>query len=283
MLLDTGSYGLRLFTQVSLDGFSTVTGLLPLNLVADSQNPSHVLAECIQYAGGTSDWGPLATADVVLGETASSVPIQIIDSTFASNQVGCPNPDGSPLTSGFNGILGVGLLIEDCGPNCAPGAPNAANNNVYFSCPATGAGACSGAAVPVSQQAANPVARLPVDNNGVIVELPSVPAAFGLNDGSTAADGFLVLGIGTQANNQPVGTTSFPTDQFGDFVTTFNGSTSTSSFIDSGSNALFFSGPSSLPICPGTAPANWYCPSSEATFTASQQGAGGVRSADRRV
>ena len=70
VLLDTGSYGLRLFSSV-------VT--LPLANIVDSS--SHNFAECVTYVDGASDWGPIVSADVQLGdETAPGVPIQMINS-----------------------------------------------------------------------------------------------------------------------------------------------------------------------------------------------------------
>ncbi len=74
-----------------------------------------------------------------------------------------------------------------------------------------------------------------VDNNGVIVQLPSIPLG-----GSPSVNGSLILGIGTQSNNQPSGVTTFPANQSAEFTTTFNGTSYRSSFIDSGSNGLFF-------------------------------------------
>jgi hypothetical protein len=280
VLLDTGSYGLRLFNQVSLDGFNTVTNLQALPATADPSISGNTLAECISYGDGSSDWGPLATADVILGsETAPSVPIQIINSSFATIPSGCQDPDVSPIGSsgtGFNGILGVGLFTDDCGPGCAPGAQDASSSGIYFSCPSSGTGACTGAAVAENLQTTNPVVFLPVDNNGVAMQLPSVPISYGQNDGSGTVSGYLILGIGTESNNMPSGTTTFPADGYGNFVTIFNGTTSTSSFIDSGSNALYFPAPSGLSTCSDDT--SFYCPPSEMTYSATQQGATGTGS-----
>jgi hypothetical protein len=108
------------------------------------------------------------------------------------------------------------------------------------------------------------VALLPQDNNAVVVQLPSIP-----DDGAPSVDGYLVLGIGTRANNVPsAGATRFSVNRYGDLSTTLGG-VSYQSFIDTGSNGLFFSPPSSspLPNCPSPASA-WYCPSSTASFSA---------------
>src|SRR5215831_4599464 len=70
VLVDTGSYGLRL-----LD--SQVTLALPQS----TDSNGNVLRECISFADGSYVWGPVATADIQLAaEKATSVPIQLISS-----------------------------------------------------------------------------------------------------------------------------------------------------------------------------------------------------------
>src|SRR5208337_4002791 len=79
ILLDTGSYGLRIFKQV-LGGVS-------LPQVASGFGS---LAECVQFVDKTSEWGPVQMADVILGsEPAVEVPIQVIESTFGSIPSSC--------------------------------------------------------------------------------------------------------------------------------------------------------------------------------------------------
>jgi membrane-associated protease RseP (regulator of RpoE activity) len=134
----------------------------------------------------------------------------------------------TPADAKFNGILGVGLFAQDCGPVCQ----TSAGNGQYFSCSGS---KCSGTTVIAQNQVQNPVASLPVDKNGVIVELPSVPLS-----GASSITGSLVLGIGTQSNNIPFTVTVYPASTtYGEFLTTFNGKTY-SSIIDSGSKAFFF-------------------------------------------
>ena len=75
------------------------------------------LGECMQFGTG-ADWGAVEKADVLLGnQTALNVPIQVIDYNFAQIPSGCAAlcPDTDPCTSGFNGILGVGVFSQDCG------------------------------------------------------------------------------------------------------------------------------------------------------------------------
>jgi hypothetical protein len=263
VLLDTGSYGLRVFRSA-----------LPGNM-ALTQNLSGTggsLAECIQFADGSSVWGPVQTAAVKLGnEPAVPMAIQVIDSTFASRPAQCGAADATPSAAGFTAILGVGVFTEDCGPGCA----SRTNNGVYFSC--TGS-SCTGTMVAAANQVKNPVAQLPADNNGVILSLPNVPVL-----GSTSVNGSLILGIGTQANNtQSPAPTVFPTDQSALITTTFHGTTFSAangnggSFIDSGSNGYFIPNvdPTDLPICSGNNSA-WYCPPTTETLSAMISGAGG--------
>jgi len=252
VLLDTGSTGLRLFGS-----------LVSLTLPAQSALPSgNTLAECIQYGDGSSTWGQVQVADIVLGsETASSVPIQIISSTFGAPPAGCPNRESSPATAQFNGILGVGLFVQDCGANCVTDP----SMGVYYSCSNS---SCTETTATLSTQVANPVASLSqaAFNNGVMVQLPAIA-----NSGATSLGGWLVLGIGTQEDNTPIDAAFFATDSVGNFSTIFNGTTSNTSFIDSGSNAIYFSAPNSVAACSGQLN-GFYCPSSTLSFTATQVG-----------
>ena len=252
ILLDTGSYGLRIFKQA-------LSVTLPQVTVASGS-----LANCVQFGDGSSQWGPVQTADVVLGsEPAVQIPIQVVDSTFGTRPTACSNAQASPSIAGFNGILGVGLFKEDCGTGCVSNA----NNRIYFACNGS---ACSSTAAPLASQLQNPVAHLPLDNNGVLVQLPGV--ALG---GAVSVNGSLVLGIGTRSNNTPAGVTLYRASQIGEFTTTFNSTTYSSSFIDSGSNGLYFNAPASLsPICPSPNGA-FYCPSTTQTFSATNTGFGG--------
>jgi hypothetical protein len=174
ILLDTGSSGLRIFKQalnVPLEQVSAASGSL---------------TECIQYADGSSDWGPVQTANIIMGdEPAVQVPIQVIDSTFGALPVPCQNADKSPSDAGFNGILGVGLFAQDCGLSCANNAIG-----IYYACSGSN---CIGTPVPLANQVQNRVPFLPVDNNGVIVQLPNIPLG-----GLPSVSGYLIFGIGTQ-------------------------------------------------------------------------------------
>lgn len=250
ILLDTGSTGLRIFNQA-------VT--VPLAQVASG---SGLLAECVNFGDGTSLWGPVQMANVVLGnEPAVQIPIQVVNQNFGTPSNLCTSPNSTPATSpaeaNFNGILGVGLFAQDSGQ--------------YFSCSGTASGSACTVTAPTAA-VANPVSSLPTDNNGVIVQLPAVPA-----NGAGSASGSLILGIGTQSNNIPSGVTTYGADQRAEFTTTFNG-IRYASFLDTGSNGLFFPSPSAaqLPACPSPN-AVWFCPPAANGFSASatNTGAGG--------
>jgi hypothetical protein len=263
ILLDTGSFGLRIFKSI----------LGPAMAFSQVAAGSGSLAECAQFGDGSSLWGPVQLAGVALAsEPTVTVPIQIIDSTFAIStsltSTICPGAGQDPATAGFNGILGVGVFSLDCGSACT----NRALNGLYYSCSGS---ACNGTTVALTDQVQNPVALLPQDNNGVIVMLPSVPSS-----GTSSVAGVLVLGIGTQTNNVPSGVSRYPTDQSGDIITTISGTTATySSVIDSGSNGLFFTplSASQLPDCPSPN-AGWFCPSSTVSLSATNAGASGLPS-----
>jgi hypothetical protein len=256
VLLDTGSFGLRLFKQVLT---------VPLAPVASGGGE---LAECVQFGDQTADWGPVRRAGVVLGgEPAVQVPIQVIDAAYPGLPSSCPSPDTDPAMAGFNGILGVGAFAADCGEGCASDA----GSGLYFSC---SGGTCAGAAVPVGDQVTNPVAALPQDDNGVVVELPAVPGG-----GAGSVEGSMLLGIGTARNNVPGTVTVLDLDGSGEFRTSLAGAGAIPAFADTGSNALFFPAPpgGSLPVC--ASDAHWYCPPGGATLSATNRGASGRGSA----
>ena len=131
---------------------------------------------------------------------------------------------------------------------------------MYYTCSGS---QCGGTAVALSSQVQNPVALLPEDNNGVIVQLPSVPSG-----GVTSVNGSLVLGIGTQSNNTPSAVQTYPTDEYGEFITILDG-IPYSSFIDTGSNGLFFPSPSVslLPTC-SAYNSDWFCPATTISLSA---------------
>jgi len=276
VLVDTGSVGLRLLAQGAPGGEFNPAGF-PLQ-VDSSGNP---LAQCGQFLFGVT-WGSVSLANIELtqpnngqaGETASSVPgatvagvpIQIIgDSRVPPIPSSCSSlgVDASNLNGLMAyGVLGVGTYQQDCGSGCASGtsAPT-----VYYAC---ASGSCAPAFVGLPQQITNPVWVLPADNNGVLIQLPSIPSG-----GTTTVTGNMYLGIGTQINNSLGSATVFNTDANAYFNTTFNGINNACSYIDSGSNAYFFpsSGYPGLQTCSGNT--SFYCPANLLTLTAQTQSA----------
>jgi hypothetical protein len=223
MLIDIGSVGIRVFGSV----LST-----PLTQSEDVQG--RPLGVCAFFADGTATWGPVQIADVVLGGSpAVRMPIQVITPSFGGQSVSA-NPcndmvDDDPQAASFNGILGIGLFKQDCGPVCAA----TPNNTLYFAC--TG-GSCTGAAVPLENQVQNPVSLLPAGNNGLLLTLPNVSSS-----GAPTVSGSLILGIDTAENNiPPAGIAVLTTNASGFVTTVYNGNTFAQSIIDSGSNGFFF-------------------------------------------
>jgi hypothetical protein len=262
VLVDTGSTGLRLM--------ASALGGLPLVSQSDPTTNGNVIAECLPFADGYT-WGTVATAAITIGgESASNVPVQIIDdnSSFSPSVPNSCTSNGASLDSidafSANGILGVGLFNQDCGSYCAQ---STGNLDWYYSCSAS---RCSTTTETLERQVGNPVALFVVDNNGVILELPSIPAA-----GAASATGYLVFGIGTQSNNGLGSAAVLSVDPYtGQFTTSFNGRNLGNGFIDSGSNGLFFVD-TSITNCSSSVGAQFYCPSSTLDFTATDQGVNG--------
>jgi hypothetical protein len=263
VLVDTGSSGLRLL--------STALPSLSLPPINESGN---ALQECIQFVDLSYIWGPVAQADVHLaGETASSVPIQLISASPAySVPLSCLSLGTSGAVDlntvaalGANGILGVGNLPQDCGSICTSAANGVPN---YYICPS---GACQIASVLIADQLPNPVALFATDNNGVLISLPSVPAT-----GASTATGSLIFGIGTQSNNALGSAQIYAVDGFDDFTTTYNGVQYSGSYIDSGSNILYFLDSATLGNLDCVDNPGIYCPTSTLNFTVTNTGTNGT-------
>ncbi|MEX3900182.1 DUF3443 domain-containing protein [Paraburkholderia sp. BR10954] len=254
--VDTGSNGLRILA-------SALPTTLSLPTIAAG---SGVSAECAVFGSGYA-WGSIHTADVrMAGQQASSIPIQLIaDSAVPGAPADCANSGGASLLTvsslHANGILGVGLFPVDCGNGCA----NSALPRWYYSCTTSG---CSPTAQPLAQQVTNPVSSFPLDNNGVVIDLPAVADA-----GAASVSGSLIFGIGTQSNNTLTGTNVLRANSATGYVTTNTGSlTYAVSYLDSGSNGLFFHS-TQFPLC-----GFWYCPTSTQSASASITGIDGVSS-----
>lgn len=262
VMVDTGSSGLRLLPSSS-------GGELTLTLPGENDSSGNQLAECLVFLDGYI-WGPIQTANIsIAGELASNMPVQLIipstgspavpASCSSQNPSGGNGNEGNSISDfGANGIIGVGLLPQDCGPGCVSNSPPPA---VYYDCPSSG---CNPTLATLAQQVPNPVSLFLTDNNGVLIQLPSVP------DGGSAppVNGSLIFGIGTESNNGLGSATAYEvpdiySENFGNMITTYN-SVQYPSFLDSGSNGLFFLDTSTtgIAICTGFMGASdWYCPS----------------------
>lgn len=271
VLIDTGSYGLRVFPSGTNANGSSYN-LSSLNLPSVTQS-GQAVATCAQFLDGSALWGPVVQADVVLvtgGERASSIPIQLLNASYggsvpadcdggqAATAPSGTNPDGD--YAGFNAILGIGLWTQDCGIDCDPAYNTSvaatgieASYYPYYTCSGS---TCSQALVSVANQVTNPVSAFPVNNNGLIFEVPSISSS-----GAASVSGSIILGIGTggNSNNAMSGSAhTYAADANADFATVFNGVTYSDSssndaimgsFIDSGSNSYLFVAPSGVNCC----------------------------------
>jgi Protein of unknown function (DUF3443) len=264
ILVDTGSVGLRIVA-------TALTLSLPQQTAAVGGGP---VVECAQFQDGFT-WGPVRTADVRLaGKQANRVPIQVIgEGAFSNVPAQCSSIGASENTVadlGANGILGVGFYREDCGRACEQ--IGSSNPGLYYTCPF---GGCTVTAVASTLQLQNPVWMFSGDNNGVMIQLPSVPAG-----GTTTVTGSMMFGIGTQTNNALGSARVLTADAAsGNFTTLFNGQTYTDSFLDSGSNGVFFldAATTGLPAC--TDSTEFYCPPRTQSFSATHRGTNGATSA----
>ena len=263
VLVDTGSYGLRLISPGVLDP--------ALSLPAVTGSAGNPAAECAQFFSGFM-WGSVHRADVkIAGGTALNLPIQLVANgspPLTTIPASCSNTGaniGSVAALGANGILGIGLFNQDCGATCV----SQAVAGTYYDCPSSG---CAPTAMPLASQVSNPVAAFATDNNGVVIVMPAVPAG-----GATTLTGTLIFGVDTQANNTIGGSASvYAADSRGNFTTTYKGSVLTSSFLDTGSNGLFFPD-STIPLC--SVSRGFYCPPSTLSLSAvntSPNGASGT-------
>ncbi|HZZ03694.1 DUF3443 family protein [Paraburkholderia sp.] len=252
--VDTGSHGLRILASA-----------LPASLILPAVGSgSGVTGECAVFGGGYA-WGAVRSADVrMAGQLAAAIPIQLIsDPTLPNVPTDCAGSGPAMLTVSSlraNGILGVGLFAADCGSGCV----NTALPRWYYRCDA--GGACLASTQALAQQVTNPVSSFALDNNGVVIDLPAIADA-----GAVRVSGSMIFGIGTQANNTLDGASVVKANQVTGYVATSSaGQTYAQSYLDSGSNGLFFSN-SQLPQC-----GYWYCPSSTQTASASIVGTDGA-------
>ncbi len=264
VLLDTGSTGLRLFaTQLS--------AAPALALPPQTVNGSSPLSECANFLNNNA-WGSVKLADVVIAkERALSVPIQLMD----ANDVGAGNcwdpSQGPPLfitasdqtkantqILGANGILGLGLFVND--------------GQSYFDCTQS-ASPCQTINLASVKQVQNPVSFFAVNNNGVVLQLPSLAPS----GAASSAQGYLTFGVGTQPNNRLGSANVLRVNQFGQFNTVYGGNSLPGSILDSGSNGLYFDDAALSAYRCSASATGFYCPPTTRNLSATIQlgGTGG--------
>ena len=261
IIMDTGSEGLRIEREAL--NASMLAGL-PKTLKPDSTE----VGECYQYVDGYV-FGSVRTADFTIGgEKVSNLSMMVIGDSgnFASVPSDCSSTGGTSHDTiadfGANGIIGIGLGSIDCGSTCT----TTTNNGFYYSCVSTG---CTAVTLPTSQQVPNPVAKMAVNNNGTVVDLPVVTGT-----GVASLSGTLYFGISTQTNNDLGSHTVLTTDNYGNITATYKSNSLSQSFIDSGTNFYGFSD-SSITQCTGNL-AGFYCPATSLALSANLTGANSV-------
>jgi len=252
VLIDTGSFGLRIFgSQLSR------LGITP-NVLGNQK-----VGECAFFGSG-STWGAISTVDVKMaGEPTITIPIQVMDDTnsFAAAPRACTQGTqlmSSPDVAGLNGLLGVGQVASD------------AIFTDYYTCTTSSCTALN--SPPKADIVPNPVAVLSTDNNGVVVSLPAISSG-----GERATEGTLFFGIGTRSDNQPGSVKTYAANDnpnsldYLNVDTTYKGVTA-GGFFDSGSNGLFFNDSAIAECSDGS---GFYCPSGTLSKSATNQGASG--------
>ncbi len=260
--VDTGSIGLRIE-----QGVLNPSLLAAMPIQSDASGGQ--VGECYQYVDGYA-FGSVRDADFQIGgEKVAGMPLQVIGDTGAFSTVpsSCVFSGGVNLNTvtalGANGIIGLGVSQTDCGAACTVAGGSGAAS--YYDCPSSGCGQIVAQAASTTapfQQLPNPVAAMGVDNNGLIITLPTVSAS-----GQASVTGTMYFGIGTQSNNALGSATVLATtdasarDGSGLITATYKGQTLADSFLDSGSN-LFLFVDSTLPTCTGADFKGYYCPTS---------------------
>ena len=130
-------------------------------------------------------------------------------------------------------------------------------------------GAClavAGNMTSIAKQVKHPVPLFSTDNNGFVIDLPAVDRA-----GAISVNGSLIFGVGTQTNNRFNAGTLLVPDAKGNFRTVIGARGWSASFIDTGSNGLYFDYDGSLAKCTGDA-SHFYCPANPLSLPASLTG-----------
>jgi hypothetical protein len=295
--IDTGSVGLRVLAS-KVKSLNLQPVQISPNPVTSPTGPALNAYECYPFVIGGL-WGANAYAVVGLGRQSTSlIPVQLIeDDANAALQApaNCKAAaDNTILSSagalGSNGILGIGSTNIDCGQTCIYGDYTGTFVQ-YYGCPpgAASTASCSTTAgVTVDLQMANPISAMTNRNyrGGLVMAMPAVTGL-----GAASANGELIFGVDTvdanavlaaaavgtslSNNTRPVnarqvllGVDSNNMDAYLNVTTrvTQGGTAQTfaSSYLDTGTNGLFFTDPS-IPRCLNS---SWYCPQTTLTLNA---------------
>lgn len=251
VMVDTGSVGLRLQRSALRH---------PERFAAMAGPDDHALAECYRFVSSAA-WGIVTRVDLRLAAIqASGVPIQIVDEASASYG-DHPRPDsclkGSKPTS--NGTLGIAAVsLNDCKDPCFISLKTPR----YYECTADGCTPVA-RAVAANFRVVHPIAALPSDNNGYVLDIQPVPES-----GATAARGTLTLGIGTRRNNALDVNNVVDLAPNGTFTTVWNGQSYPASYFDTGTEEYYFA---TAPVGARACGSHW-CATPEAEFSATLKG-----------
>lgn len=235
ILLDSGSVGLRVFSSILPPELSNT--LMNNNIGGQTS-----IAQCTTFGDSSQNWGPVVYAGLNLGGLyISEIPILLVDSSYSFLPATCDNAATSPEDFGLNGILGVAPLSDDYG-------------TPYFVCN-------SSSCTPTNSSPdyiTNPIIMLPPPyNNGITIKFPSIPQS-----GAYNVIGYALFGEATESENTPPDNASLLQVYSGQYpinvITSFMGQYN-SSFLDTGSNLLFFSNSELQPLCQGNYP-DFFCP-----------------------
>lgn len=271
ILLDTGSTGLRIFSNV-----------LSLSL-PNTQYSGQDVGDCQSFGSGTM-WGAVEQADVYLaGEPVVTESIQVVIPNYSSNPPPSPCNSSAITTStqiGFNGILGVG--------------PQTYSGDTYFACNGT---SCSQMSVAdyntfVGSDKSgvnNPIWNLnflgtdSADYNGITLVMNVVPNTGESYTPTSGSPGMVVgtayLGINSQSDNATTYASGTEYVAYsvghnygsGYFPPTNGSGLVNLTYIDSGSNYSIigtsaeqtFTAPTTCSYSGST----WYCPSSTNSYS----------------
>jgi len=246
VIVDSGSGGLTLKKSV-------LSANLNLPIVTNAAGLN--ISVCMPYANSYS-YGTSRVADVYVGGEVAQSLVLLDDVDFTAGGNGAVPSDclgyGSEsfTSSAVDGIIGVNSL--------------GSNFPEAYTCTVT---TCTSVAAYGSASTAFLQPEVPAnfsqDNNGLIITVPQVSNGVSY----TPLSGTIIFGIGTQSNNL-IGSgskTVLNLNSNGMFSNTFNGVTTTQSFIDSGTPFYEFAD-NAIPGC--VTYTNFYCPTSPITLSA---------------